>query len=177
VQQKEEVFQSKSRQRDQHWQAKLDNVRTELQAQAEQDLRRRETEANEARNRALRELEAQLRQEAQLKEETLLAESKQREQSLTAQLNAQIEAHQTTEKNWETELSLMRGNIEALLVRTEKERDEARKSAFEGVRQVQDMEKKLSEASSLLSGWKNGTRAGKDSFLASRSGLSVNAED
>ncbi len=182
VQQKEELFQSKSRQRDQHWQSKLENARTELQAQTEQDLRRRETEANEARQRALRELETQLRQEMQLKEETLLAESKQREQALAVQLNAQIEAHQTTEKNWESELGLMRGNIEALLVRTEKERDEARKSASEGVRQVQDMEKKLSEASTLLSGWKNGkssggSRAGKDSFQVARGGLGVTAEE
>ncbi len=182
VQQKEELFQAKSRQRDQHWQSKLEGVRTELQTQAEQDLRRRETEANESRQRALRELEAQLRQEMQLKEETILAESKQREQALTAQLNSHIEAHQTTEKNWETELGLMRGNIEALLVRTEKERDEARKSASEGVRQVQDMEKKLSEASSLLSGWKtgkgsNGSRTGKDSFQVARGGLGVTAEE
>ncbi len=70
---------------------------------------------------------------------------------------------------------------EAVLVRTEKERDEARKSVSEGVRQVQDMEKNLLEASSLLSGWKtrkssNGSRTGKDSFQVARGGLGVTAE-
>ena len=132
MQQKEEGFQSKSRQRDQQWQAKLDTARVELQNQNEQELRRRELE---------------------------LAEAKQREQDLVAKLIAQAEARQMAEKEWETELEMARGTIDPLkaaLVRTEKERDEARQSASDGVRQVQDLKKKLMEASSLLNGWRNG---------------------
>jgi len=42
------------------------------------------------------------------------------------------------------------------LTHTEKERDEAKMAAFAALGQVQDMEKKLTEASSFLNGWKNG---------------------
>ena len=132
MQQKEELFQSKLRQRDQQWQAKLDTVRVELQAQTEQELHRRDMES---------------------------AEAKQREQDLAAKLIAQAKARQTADKEWETELETTRSTIEplkALLVRTEKERDEARLSVSENVRQVQDLKKKLMEVSSLLNGWKNG---------------------
>ena len=51
MQQKEELFQSKSRQRDQQWQAKLDAVRVEMQAQTEQELRRRDVESVEVKQR------------------------------------------------------------------------------------------------------------------------------
>ncbi|HWN94560.1 MAG TPA: hypothetical protein VNT99_05985, partial [Methylomirabilota bacterium] len=184
IQQKEELFQSKARQRDQQWQAKLDNARAELQAQNEQELRRREVESAEARSRALREMEANLHRQMQENQEAAQAEIKQREQDLVAQLNAQAEAHQVAEKKWETELEIMRSNIEpfnALLARMEQERDEARQSASEGVRQVHDMEKKLTEASSLLTGWKSGkhlppTRVGRDAFKVARGGLGASGE-
>ena len=42
------------------------------------------------------------------------------------------------------------------LARSEEERDEARQSATEGNRQVQNLEKKLTEASSFLNSWRNG---------------------
>jgi len=132
MQQKEELFQSKLRQRDQQWQAKLDAARVELQAKTEEELHSRDLES---------------------------AEAKQREQDLVAKLIAQAQARQVSEKQWETELETTRSTIEpfkALLVRTEKERDEARLSASEGVRQAQDLKKKLMEVSSLLNGWKNG---------------------
>ena len=132
AQQKEESFQSKSRQRDQQWQAKLETVRVELQAQTEQELRRLDAES---------------------------AEAKQREQDLLARLSAQAKDHQVAAQEWETELGITRGTIESLrelLVRTEKERDEAKCSASEGVRQVQNLEKQLMEASSFLTSWRNG---------------------
>jgi hypothetical protein len=158
MQQKDELAQSRLRQRDQQWQAKLDTVRVELQAQNEQELRRREAE---------------------------LAEIKQREQELVAQLAEQGEVHRIAEKQWETELEITRGNIEplkALLARAEKERDEAVKSASESTRQAQDLEKKLTEASSLLTGWKTektspGSRAGRDGFQVARNGLGVPSEE
>ena len=44
----------------------------------------------------------------------------------------------------------------AQLARAEKERDEAKGLATEGARQVQSLEKKLTEASTFLNGWRNG---------------------
>lgn len=184
MQQKEETFQSKSRQRDQQWQDKLDAVRVELQAQTDQDLRRREADSAEARQRALRELETSLRQEMQEKDEAAQAKARRREQELIAHMAAQAEAYQTAAEELETELEITRGAIDpikALLARTEKEREEARQSAAESVRQTQDMEKKLSEASSLLTGWKNvknvaPARIGRETFHVTRAGLGATDE-
>jgi len=80
---------------------------------------------------------------------------------LVAQLSAQAEARQMAAKvEWETEFQTKtRAAIEPFklqLARTEKERDEANQSASESARQVQNVEKKLTEASSFLHGWKNG---------------------
>ncbi len=142
MQQKEELSQSQSRQRDQQWQAKLDAVRSEMQAQTDQVLRRRDAEM-------------------QQKDEVAEANARQREQDLVAQLNAQAEAHlMAARAQWETESEKRTRAaiepIEALLERTQKERDEATQSASGAVRQAQDLEKKLTEASSFLNGWKNG---------------------
>jgi hypothetical protein len=43
-----------------------------------------------------------------------------------------------------------------VLARTEQEREEARQAASASARRVQSFEKKLTEASSFLNGWKNG---------------------
>jgi hypothetical protein len=157
LQQKEELYISKSRQRDQQWQAKLDTARAEWESKHEEALRRREIEADAS----LRELEDHLRKEMQQKDEAAQAKAKQREQDLVAQLTAQAEARQlAAQVQWETEAEKRsRAAIEpfkALLAKTEKERDEAKQSAFEGARHVQDLEKKLTEASSFLNGWRNG---------------------
>jgi hypothetical protein len=149
TQQKEELFQSQSLQRDQQWQVKLDAVRAELQAQNDQVLRRRETEA-EAR---LRTLETDLRKEMLQKDDASRAEAKQREQDLIAQLTAQAEAQKMAAQQWEAESEKrMRAGLEPLkelLARAEKERDAA-------VSQVQSLESRLTEVSSFLNGWKNG---------------------
>lgn len=157
AQQKEEQFHSQLRHRDQQWQVKLEAVRADSQAQTEQMLRRREAEAEAA----LREQEAQLRQEMQQIDETAQAKARQREQDLVAELTAQAEAHRmAARQQWETELDRRtRAVIEPLkvqLVRTEKERDEALESASGAISQAQDLERKLTEASSFLNGWKNG---------------------
>jgi hypothetical protein len=157
AQQKEELFLSKTRQRDQQWQVKMDALRAELLSQAEEALRRRELEADAN----LRDLEAQLRKEMQQKEEATLVKARQREQELEAQLTAQAQARQmAAQAQWDSEAEKkMRAAVEplkALLARTEKERDEARMSSTEGARQVQNLEKKLTEASSFLSTWRNG---------------------
>ena len=159
MQQKEELSQSKLRQRDQQWQAKLEAARSEAQAHLEQELNRREAETAQAR---------------------------QREQDLAAQLAAQAEAREMAEKEWETELEIMRANVEplkVLLARAEKERDDARQSATEGNRAVQDMEKKLMEASTLLTGWKNGgknlatARVGREPFRVGRDGFGGSSDE
>jgi hypothetical protein len=43
-----------------------------------------------------------------------------------------------------------------MLARMEQERDEAEQSASDRARQVQNLEKRLNEASSFLSTWRNG---------------------
>jgi len=64
---------------------------------------------------------------------------------------------------WETESERRtRAAIEpfkALLARTEKERDEARQTASENSRQVQNLEKQLTEASAFLNAWRNGNNS------------------
>jgi hypothetical protein len=157
AQQKEELFLAKSRQLDQQWQAKLDAARADAQAQAKELLRRRDAEAEAA----LREQEIALRKEMQQKEESALAKARQREQDLVAQFNAQAEARQTAaRKQWESETEVItRAAVEpfkSMLARAEHEREDARESASEAIRQVQHLEKKLTEASSFLNGWRNG---------------------
>jgi hypothetical protein len=159
AQQKEELFVSKLRQRDQQWQVKMDDARSELQAQAEEALRRGEAEADAA----LRELEGQLRKEMQQKDEANQAKARQREQDLAVQLNAQAEARlSAAQAQWEVEADKKtRAAIEplkALLARTEKERDEARQSAVENAGHVETLEKRLTEASSFLNTWRNGKK-------------------
>ncbi len=131
AEQKEESFQLKLRQREQQLQAQFDTRQAELQAQRDRDARRRELE---------------------------FVEAQQREQHLVAKLAAQTEAHQLAQKEWATELELTRGSVEplkSLLVRTEKERDEARAVADEGTRMFENLRKKSLEASTLLNGWEN----------------------
>jgi hypothetical protein len=124
-------------------------------------LRRREAEAETG----LRELEARLRKEMQEKEEAAQAEASLREQELVIRFNAQAEARliaaeEQWQKRWQTEVEeKVRATSSAFkvqLARTEKERDEANESAAAALGRVQDLEEKLSEASSFLNGWKNG---------------------
>lgn len=184
VRQKDDLFEVKMRQREQQLVAEFDARQAEQETQTQHFHRRREEESADANQRALRELEAQLRQEMQQKEEAAQGRIKQREQELLTQMNAQTEAHKQAQQQWETEFHLMRRNIEplnALLKRTERERDEAKQSATEHFLKVQDMEKKFSEASSVLTGWKNGKnggspRADRDSLETSHALLSASRD-
>jgi len=164
AQEKEEQFQSNLRQRDQQWQVKLDAARAELEAQNEQALRRREVDAA-ASQRALRELEVQIRKEMQQKEDAAQTEARQREQTLVAQLTAQAKANElAAQTQWELEaekkasaaVAAAISPFKALLARAEQERDKASESASIAVSQAQELEKKLTEASSFLSTWRNG---------------------
>jgi hypothetical protein len=161
AQQKEELFLSKSHQRDQQWQAKSDAVRAEVQAQTDDVVRRRQVEADARLN----ELEAQLRKEMQQKDEAAQAKAKQREQELQTQFTAQLEARQVAvkadlEKDLDKKMRAAVEPLKAQLARAEKERDEARQSSSESTHQVQHLEKKLMEASVFLNGWRNGNGNG-----------------
>jgi hypothetical protein len=61
---------------------------------------------------------------------------------------------------WEAETEILTRNavepFKIIVSRLEKERDEATHSATESNRQVQNLEKKLTEASSFLNTWRNG---------------------
>ena len=161
LQQKDLVFQTKLRQREQELAIRAETRETELQKQWASDLRARKEEWELEAQSRLRATETRLSLETQQKEEAVQARSKQREQELTAQLTAQAEARQTTaQAQWVTDSERkMLAAIEpfkALLARSEKERDEARQTAAESARHIQNLEKKLSEASSFLNGWRNG---------------------
>jgi hypothetical protein len=160
-----DLAEAQARQRDQQWQAKLDALRAELQAQHQQALRRRDTEADAS----LRELEGKLRKEMLAQDEAAQARARQREQEIAAQLAAQAEAHHAAQARWETEAEektrVATAHYRALLDRAEKERDEAKEFAADGYRQVQNLEKKLTEASAFLNGLKNKKDLiGKDAF-------------
>jgi DNA-binding transcriptional regulator YdaS (Cro superfamily) len=161
AQQNEELFQSKLRQRDQQWQVKLDTARSETQAKSDEAVRRRATEAEAA----LRDLEVRLRKEMQEKEEAALAEARQREQALRDELNSEAEARRmAAQAKWESEAEVrVRAAIEPVklqLARSEKEKSEARQASSDATRQLQELEKKLSDASSFFSSIRNGKPAG-----------------
>ena len=161
LQQKELVFQGKLKQREQELAIRAGARETELQNQWAADLRVREEEWEHQAESRFRATETRLDLEAQQKDEAAQARGKQREQDLVARLTAQAEARQTAaQAQWDAESEKKtRAAIEpfkTLLARAEKERDEAKQTAFESSRQVQSLEKKLTEASSFLNGWRNG---------------------
>jgi hypothetical protein len=161
LQQQELAFQAKLKQRDQELATKAGARETELRNQWASDLRVREEQWELQADARVRATETRLGLEAQQKEEAAQAEARQREQILAAQLSAQAEARQTAARaQWEKESEKKtRAALEpfkTLLVRAETERDEARETAADSVSQVQHLEKKLTEASSFLNGWRNG---------------------
>jgi hypothetical protein len=163
LQQKELAFQAKLKQREQELAIRAESRETELQNQRASDLRVREEAWEHQAESRIRATETRLGLEAQQKDEAAQALAKKREQDLVAQLTAQAEARQmATQAQWDTELEKRtRAALEpfkALLARAEKERDEARQTAFESSRHVQNLEKKLTEASSFLNGWRNGKK-------------------
>jgi hypothetical protein len=161
LQQKDLAFQAKLKQREQELAIRADARETELQNQWASDLRVRQEEWELQAESRVRATETRFVHEVQQKDEAAQAKARQREQDLVAQLTAQAEARQmAAQAQWDTESEKKtRTAIEpfkALLARSEKERDEARQTASESARQVQTLEKKLTEASSFLNGWRNG---------------------
>jgi hypothetical protein len=151
VQDKELAFQAKLKQRDQELALKADARETELRKQLASDLRAREEDWERQTQARIRTTEARLAREAQEKEEHFLAKSRQREEQWQVKLDGVL-----------AELQSQTASIEPFkeqLARAEKERDEARQIANESTRHVETMEKKFAEASSFLTGWKNGKRS------------------
>ena len=91
--------------------------------------------------------------------------SRQRGQELDAQLAAQAQArYVSAQTQWKQESEeKLRAATEALrilLARTEKERDEARGSSAEAASQLQNLEKRLTEASLFLNPRRSGNGDG-----------------
>jgi hypothetical protein len=150
LQDKELAFQAKLKQRDQELALKADARETELRKQLASDLRAREEDWERQTQARIRTTEARLAREAQEKEEMFVAKSRQREEQWQVKLDGVL-----------AELQSQTASIEPFkeqLARAEKERDEARQVAAESSRHVETMEKKFAEASSFLTGWKNGKR-------------------
>jgi len=150
LQDKDLAFQAKLKQREQELAIKADARETELRKQLASDLRAREEDWERQAQSRIRATESRLAREAQEKEELFVAKSRQREEQWQVKLDGVL-----------AELQAQTASIEPFkeqLTRTERERDEARQIATESTRHVETMEKKLNEASSFLTGWRNGKR-------------------
>lgn len=146
LQQQELNFQARLKQREQELAARADGRETEVQKQWTARLRVREEEWERQTEVAVRAAETRFKQELQQKEDDFLSKSRQREEQWQTKLDAA-----------QTELQAKAASIEpfkALVARAENERDEAKQAAAAAARQVESLEKKLTEASSFLSGWK-----------------------
>jgi hypothetical protein len=161
LQQKELAFSARLKQREQEISLRNEAREAELKNQWNSDLRTRKEEWEAEAVSRVRATEARLAIEAQQKDEAAQAKARQRELELTAQLTAQAEARQTAAQaqlvaESERRMHAAVETLKSALTRTEKERDEAKEIAAEGARHVQTLEKKLTEASSFLNGWRNG---------------------
>lgn len=172
-----DAAQAAAKQREQQLLGQAETRLSDAVAQSEQELRRREMELERQLDTQAREADIRLKQELGQKEElfqaklrqqvqqsqaqldSVQAAARQREQESAAQSAAQVEARLiAAQAAWDAESEKkLRAAVEpvkALLARAEKERDEARQAAAGAARQAQDLEKKLTEVSSFLNGWK-----------------------
>ncbi len=168
LQQKELAFQAKLKQREQELTIKADARETELQNQWVSDLRVREEEWERQAQARIRAVETRFGLETQQKEEQAAAKARQRDQqwqlkldSLQAELESRSEsalslAREQWEKETDKRIATAVEPYRTMLTRLETERDEAFQAASERARQVQLLEKKLTEASSFFSNWRNG---------------------
>lgn len=161
MQNRDEAANVRLKQREQQLQAQADVRVTEAQKQAEQEFRRRESDLEHRLEAQSREAATRLQQEVQQKEIAFQAKLMQREQELAVQLAQQAEARQAAaHTQWaaETERKTLAAlePLKAQLARIEQERNEAVQAAAEHARHVQHLEKKLTEASTFLNGWRNG---------------------
>jgi len=168
LQQKELAFQAKLKQREQELALKAETRETELQNQWVSDLRTREEEWERQAQSCVRAAETRLGLEAQQKEEQSLSKARQGDQQwqlkldgLQAELEAKTEgvltaAREQWKKEAEKRTAAAIEPYKSMLTRMEKEREGAEQSASDRARQVQNLEKRLTEASSFLNTWRNG---------------------
>jgi hypothetical protein len=149
AQQKELAFQARLMQREQELAVRAEGRESELQKQWNSDLRVREEEWQRQTTAQLRATETRLAQEAEEREQLSVAKSRQREEQWQEKMDALMAEMQGQAAAIEP--------LKATITKLEQERDEAKVIANESARQAQQMEKKLNEASSFLSGWRNGT--------------------
>jgi hypothetical protein len=146
-QEKNLALQTRLKQREQEITARAEARETDLQQQWTARLRSREEELERQADARVRAAETKLGRELQEKEQLLQIKSRQLEEQWQAKYDGVV-----------AELTLQAASIEpykARLARAENDRDEAKQSAEENARQVQNLEKKLQEAKSFLSDWKN----------------------
>ena len=161
LQQKDLAFQAILKQREQELAVRANAREAELQSQFDSDMRIRDEEWERQAQTRVRATETRLGLETQQKEEAAQSAARQREQDLLAQVNAKAEARfMAAQAQWETEAQKRTlaaiEPLKAQLARAEKDRDEARHEAFESGRQLQTLEKKLTETSLFLNSWRNG---------------------
>ena len=165
MQQRDEAAQIRLRQREHQLQSQLEARLVEVQTAAQQESQRRETDWQRQADARVREADNRWSLELQQKELAAQTRLKQREQELVAQMNIQTQAELTSARaQWvaevEKKVQAAAEPLKAMLARVEKERDQAVQTANETVRHAQQLEKKLSDASSFLAGWRNGNGNG-----------------
>jgi len=167
IQQREEAAQTRLRQREHQLQLQADARVAEAQSAAQQEMNRREADWKHHTDAQVREVDSRWNLEIQQKELAYQTKLKQREQEIATQLATQAEARMSNaHAQWlaeaEKKIQATLEPMKAMLLRVEKERDEALQTASDSVRHVQQLEKKLSDASTFLSGWTgNGHSNGK----------------
>lgn len=150
LQVKEANFQAKLKQREEELAIKAQSREIELQKQLTSDLRVREEDWEKQAQARVKAVEARFTQEAQQKEEVFAAKSRQRDE----QWQVKLDGLQAELRNQIAAIDPLKAQV----TRAEQERDEAKNAAAESFRQVQNLEKKLSEVSNFLSGWRNGNK-------------------
>ena len=147
LQEKNLALQTRLKQREQEITARAEARETDLQQQWTARLRSREEELERQADVRVRATETKLGRELQEKEQLLQLKSRQLEEQWQAKYDGVV-----------AELQLQAASIEPYkqrLARAENDRDEAKQSAEENARQVQNLEKKLQEATSFLNDWKS----------------------
>jgi hypothetical protein len=147
LQEKNLALQARLKQREQEMTARAEARESDLQAQWAARLRSREEELERQIETRVRAAEARLNRELQEKDKLFQSKSRQQEEEWRVKYDGAV-----------AELQLQTASIEPYkekLSRAEIERDEAKLAAAESARQVQSLEKKLQEATSFFSDWKN----------------------
>jgi hypothetical protein len=147
LQEKNLALQARLKQREQEVTTRSESREADLQQQWTARLRAREEELERQAEKRVRAAEARLGRELQEKEQLLQTKTRQLEEQWQVKYDGVV-----------AELQLQSASIEPYkqrLARAENERDEAKQSAEENARQVQNLEKKLQEATSFLNDWKN----------------------